>query len=90
MISGGGCTQADATQAFVQPLLPEDVVINIAVPPQAPELRTEDQQKRAQGLKRPAFRLRRPLYGWGCAGNIWANHLEGTSCSLQLDPFERT
>ncbi len=26
-------------------------------------------------VSRPVFRLRRPLYGWSCSGNIWEKHV---------------
>eukprot|EP00971_Amphidinium_carterae_P263913 5235788-Amphidinium_carterae.1 len=50
ILVGGYATQSDATQAFVQPLLPEDVLIYIAL---NPELMSEEQKKKVARMKRP-------------------------------------
>eukprot|EP00971_Amphidinium_carterae_P350285 6491469-Amphidinium_carterae.2 len=73
VMRGRGATQADGTQAFVQPHLPDHVVIFAYIPP---ELRTQKQHEMAKSMVSPVFRLWRPLYGWACSGKLWAEHLD--------------
>jgi hypothetical protein len=74
-VSGGGSSTADAEAAYIQPLLPDDVHMFITVPD---ELMTTEMRAKARLLRRPVFRLRRPLYGWSRSGNIWEKHLKKT------------
>ena len=71
-LSGGECSQADAEQAFIQPLLSDDVHMYIFIPQ---DMWTDNMRKHAVGVHNPVFRLRRPLYGWSRSGNIWESHL---------------
>eukprot|EP00971_Amphidinium_carterae_P147439 2921705-Amphidinium_carterae.1 len=85
VMCGRGATQADGTQAFVQPHLPSHVIIYVHVPP---ELRTPAQQKAAKDMVSPVFRLLRPLYGWACSGKLWAEHLDGKMKLCGWSPVE--
>jgi hypothetical protein len=79
-LSEGGSSTADAEQAYIQPLLPEDVVLYVFIPD---SLMTEEMKAAARKLRCPVFRLRRPLCGWSRSGNIWEKHL--TDALLALD-----
>ncbi len=74
-LSGGETSQADAEQAFIQPLLDESDHMFIFVPP---EMQTIEMKNNCIGVSNPVFRLRRPLYGWSRSGNIWESHLSNT------------
>ncbi len=67
-----GKHQADAEQAFIQPLLDDDVHMYIFVPA---EMRTIEMRQNCRNVINSVFRLRRPLYGWSRSGNIWESHL---------------
>ena len=71
-VTNSGSTQADAEQAFIQPLLPDDECIHTHIPQDIidghPDLKAS-----IVGVHDPVFRLRRPLYGWSRSGNIWEN-----------------
>ena len=71
-LSGGESSQADAEQAYIQPLLDDKIHMFIFVPP---EMQTEEMKANCIGVSNPVFRLRRPLYGWSRSGNIWEHHL---------------
>ena len=71
-LTGGETSQADAEQAFIQPLLDESVHMFIFIPL---ELQNEDMKRNSIGIINPVFRLRRPLYGWSRSGNIWEQRL---------------
>ena len=43
---------------------------------------TEEMKLSAGKLRNPAFRLKRPLYGWSRSGNIWEKYLAETLMSL--------
>ena len=73
-ITNSGSTQADAEQAFIQPLLPDDEYIYIYIPQEIIDGHP-DLQSAVKGVSNPVFRLRRPLYGWSRSGNIWENHV---------------
>ena len=79
-LTGGGCSQSDAEQAYIQPLLQPDDIIFIHVPK---ELMTEKMGESASKCVNPVFRLRRPLYGWSRSGNIWEKHLSDTLVGLE-------
>ena len=72
-LSGGGSSQADAEQAYIQPLLPDDIKFFLTIPS---HLMTAEMKTLAASMYDPVFRLRRPLYGWSRSGNIW----EKTPC----------
>ena len=74
-VSGDGSSTADAEAAYIQPLLPEDVHLFIYVPD---ELMTIEMRAKASLLRRPVFRLRRPLYGWSRNVNIWEKYLKNS------------
>ena len=78
-LSGGGSSQADAEQAFIQPPLDDSVHMYVFIPK---ELRSPDMQRACVGIEKPVFRLRRPLYGWSRSGNIWEHHLADTLKSI--------
>ena len=78
-LSGGGSSSSDAEAAYIQPLLPDDVVLYVVVPP---SLQTPEMIEKCSKLRNPVFRLRRPLYGWSRSGNIWEKHLAETLQSL--------
>ena len=81
-LSGGETSQADAEQAFIQPLLDESVHMYIFVPP---EMQTIEMKNHCKGVVNPVFRLRRPLYGWSRSGNIWESHLSNTLLNIKHD-----
>ena len=83
--SNGECSQADAEQAFIQPLLDESVHMFIFIPP---DMWTDEMRKNAKGIINPVFRLRRPLYGWSRSGNIWEHHLADTLKSIKHSPIK--
>ena len=64
-LSGGGTSQADAEQAFIQPLLDDSVHMYILVPP---EMQTLEMRNNCKNVSNPVFRLRRPLYGGPAPG----------------------
>ena len=68
----GGSSTVDAEQAYIQPLLPEDEIVFVVIPP---ELLTPQQKEMAERIIDPVFRLRRPLYGMKRSGKIWEDHL---------------
>ena len=74
-LSGGSSSQADAEQAYIQPLLPDDIKLFLTIPT---HLMTDEMKKHAASMYDPVFRLRRPLYGWSRSGNIWEKHLAQT------------
>jgi hypothetical protein len=79
-LSGGGSSQSDAEQAYIQPWLKEDEIIFTHVPE---ELQTDKMRESAMMCRNPVFRLRKPLYGWSRSGNIWEKHLSDTLPSAQ-------
>ena len=81
-LSGGETSQADAEQAFIQPLLDESVHMYIFVPP---EMQTIEMKQNCKNVFNPVFRLRRPLYGWSRSGNIWESHLANTLQNIKHD-----
>ena len=81
-LSGGETSQADAEQAFLQPLLDESVHMCIFVPPEMPTL---EMKKNCRNVANLVFRLRRPLCGWSRSGNIWESQLPNTLMSLKHD-----
>ena len=81
-LSGGETSQADAEQAFIQPLLDESVHMFIFVPP---EMQTIEMKNNCKNIINPVFRLRRPLYGWSRSGNIWESHLSNTLINIKHD-----
>ena len=81
-LSGGETSQADAEQAFIQPLLDDSVHMYIFVPP---EMQTIEMRENCRNVVNPVFRLRRPLYGWSRSGNIWEAHLANTLMALKHD-----
>jgi hypothetical protein len=84
-ISGGGSSQTDAEQAYIQPWLRPDEIIYIYVPE---ELMTETMKATAANCRNPVFRLRRPLYGWSRSGNIWERHLSETLMAIEAQAKE--
>ena len=80
----GGSTSADAEAAYIQPLLPDDVHLYVAIPD---SLLTDNMRKACLNVSRPVFRLRRPLYGWSRSGDIWEKHLSETLQEL-YDNYE--
>ena len=81
-LSGGETSQADAEQAFIQPLLDDRVHVYIFVPP---EMQTIEMRNNCKNVSNPVFRLRRPLYGWSRSGNIWESHPSNTITSIKHD-----
>ena len=81
-LTGSEATQADAEQAYIQPLLEDDVHIYLTIPR---EMWNQDMQTLGEGVHDPVFRLRRPLYGWSRSGNIWEGHLDQQLKSIQHD-----
>ena len=81
-LSGGETSQADAEQAFIQPLLDDSVHMFIFVPP---EMQTIEMRNNCKNVINPVFRLRRPLYGWSRSGNIWESHLSNTLINIKHD-----
>ncbi|CAE8634210.1 unnamed protein product, partial [Polarella glacialis] len=84
-LSGGGASQSDAEQAYIQPLLDDNIHIFIHVPN---HLMTEKMKSSAAKCSNPVFRLRRPLYGWSRSGNIWEKHLSDTLLNLHEQAIE--
>ena len=81
-LSGGETSQADAEQAFIQPMLDDSVHVYIFVPP---EMQTVELRNNCRNVVNPVFRLRRPLCGWSRSGNIWEAHLANTLMALKHD-----
>jgi hypothetical protein len=81
-LSGGGSSQSDAEQAYIQPWLKPEEVIFIYVPQ---ELMTDKMKESAAKCRNPVFRLRKPLYGWSRSGNIWEKHLSETLQAIQME-----
>ena len=57
-ISGGGSSQADAEQDYIQPLLPDHIKCFLTIPS---HLMTEDVKKSAASMYDPVFSIKTPL-----------------------------
>ena len=84
-LSGGGCSTADAEQAYIQPRLPDDEIYFARIPQ---ELQTPAMQLACKGMSDPVFRMRRPLYGLPRSGPIWDDFLHEKLVSLKWIPIE--
>ncbi len=71
-LTGSGSSSADAEQANIQPLLPENEVIFVHIPA---DLQSPAMKKACLGIVDPVFRLLRPLYGLPRSGNIWEKYV---------------
>ena len=84
-LTGGEVSQADAEQAFIQPLLADDIHMYIFIPP---DMWSDKMRMLSKGIINPVFRLRRPLYGWSRSGNIWESHLAESLGQLGWKPVD--
>jgi len=71
-LTGSGSSSADAEQAYIQPLLPENEVIFVHIPA---DLQSPAMKRACVGIVEPVFRLLRPLYGLPRSGNIWEKYV---------------
>jgi hypothetical protein len=84
-LTGGEVSQADAEQAFIQPLLADDIRMYIFIPP---DMWSDKMRMLSKGIVNPVFRLRRPPYGWSRSGNIWGTHLAESLGQLGWKPVD--
>ena len=78
-LTGTGTTCSDAIAAFVQPDLPENDCYFAYLPD---ELLTPARRLLCKSMRRPVFRLHKPLYGLPIASRTWHHHVDHIMCDL--------